>query len=119
MGGAITTREIRSSVENHWSNYECSAVKSFLDDQSTTQPAKDLLLWNVLARQAKRSNLLLPTVNSTTFPAVRFINKCLPFRDVDARFIHVLALARQMAEEKSPGGSKGLDPYLDASNMRA
>ncbi|EXJ76003.1 uncharacterized protein A1O5_00511 [Cladophialophora psammophila CBS 110553] len=113
-----TTREIRSSIEESIGRI-MNALPT-LDASSTTSHLKDLFLWNVLATSGQEDPVyFLPTVNSTTYPAVRFANKCLPFNDVDARFIDVLALAsasgrREVAEE----GIRGLDPYWHASNMR-
>ncbi|KAJ9604971.1 proteasome component M29 [Cladophialophora chaetospira] len=115
-----TTRDIRSSVEESVGRIMNALPNSFLDDQSTTNRLKDLLLWNVLARPGQEDPIyFLPAVNSTTYPAIRFVNKCLPFYDVDARFINVLALAspdgrREITEETT----RGLDPYWHASNRR-
>ncbi|KIW80525.1 hypothetical protein Z517_07141 [Fonsecaea pedrosoi CBS 271.37] len=113
-----TTREIRSSIEESIGRI-MNALPSVGDD-SIARRLKDLFLWNVLAVPGKEDPVyFFPTVNSTTYPAVRFANKCLPFNDVDARFIDVLALAsasgrREVAEE----GARGLDPYWHASNLR-
>ncbi|KIW30103.1 uncharacterized protein PV07_05877 [Cladophialophora immunda] len=113
-----TTREIRSSIEESIGRI-MNALPA-LGDASTANRLKDLFLWNVLAAPGQEDPIyFLPTVNSTTYPAVRFANKCLPFEDVDARFIDVLALAsasgrREIAEE----GARGLDPYWHASNLR-
>jgi proteasome component ECM29 len=115
-----TTREIRSSIEESIGRIMNALPASFHDDLSITTRLKDLLLWNVLSRPGQEDPIYFhPTVNSATYPAVRFVNKCLPFQDVDARFINVLALAttegrREVAEE----AARGLDPYWHASNMR-
>lgn len=111
-----TTREIRSSVEESIGRIMNSVSR--LDEKSTTR-LKDLLLWNVLATVGQEDPVYyFPTVNSTTYPAVRFVNKCLPFDDVDARFINVLALASSGRREVAEEGSRGLDPYWHASNIR-
>ncbi|OAP62189.1 hypothetical protein AYL99_04392 [Fonsecaea erecta] len=113
-----TTREIRSSIEESIGRI-MNALPP-LGNTSTANRLKDLFLWNVLAAPGQEDPIyFLPTVNSTTYPAVRFANKCLPFDDVDARFIDVLALTsasgrREIAEE----GARGLDPYWHASNLR-
>ncbi|KAL2427107.1 Proteasome component ECM29 [Exophiala dermatitidis] len=114
-----TTRDIRGSIEEAIGRVmNTVSVASF--DEASTARLKELLLWNVLATPGQEDLVyFLPTVNSTKYPAVRFANKCLPFSDVDARFIDVLALSsstdrREIAEE----GIRGLDPYWHASNAR-
>lgn len=52
-------------------------------------------------------------VRSTSFLAVRFANRCLPFSNITARWIDILAMEGD-ANEKSAileDGRKGLDPY--------
>jgi proteasome component ECM29 len=91
---------------------------STLDDESTGR-LKELLLWNVLATPGQEDPVYyLPTVNSTRYAAVRFVNKCLPFHDVDARFINVLALTSSDRREIAEEGTRGLDPYWHSSSMR-
>ena len=53
---------------------------------------------------------------STRFVAVRFANRCLPFRNTTARYIDILALNGDSNEsnEVFEEGSKGLDPYWHA-----
>ena len=59
--------------------------------------------------EASDSNI----VRSTRFVAVRFANRCLPYRNATARWIDILAIhdganeRREVIEE----GRKGLDPY--------
>jgi proteasome component ECM29 len=112
-----TTREVKGSIEESIGRL-MNAVTSL--DESSTRRLKDLLLWNVLATPGQEDPVyFLPTMNSTKYPAVRFVNKFLPFHDVDGRFINVLALAladdrREIAEE----GVRGLDPYWHVSNAR-
>ncbi|KAI1906458.1 proteasome component M29 [Ophidiomyces ophidiicola] len=45
---------------------------------------------------------------------LRFVNTCLPFRDVDARWINIMALAANPTQDLGiiEEGRKGLDPYL-------
>ena len=115
-----TTREIKSSIEESIGRIMNSLPATFLDDQSQLTGLKGFLLWNVLATPGSEDPVFfLPTVNSTTYPAVRFVNKCLPFHDVEARFINILALAssdgrREVVEE----ATRGLDPYWHTSNTR-
>ena len=52
-------------------------------------------------------------VRSTRFVAVRFANRCLPYRSINARWIDILAI-NGGANERSEvleEGKKGLDPY--------
>lgn len=55
----------------------------------------------------------LPVVRSTRFVAVRFANRCLPYRNVTARWIDMLAIAGDVNDrsEVKEEGKKGLDPY--------
>ncbi|KIX07081.1 uncharacterized protein Z518_05058 [Rhinocladiella mackenziei CBS 650.93] len=111
-----TAREIRASIEESIGRV-MNAVSKL--DESTTQRLKDLLLWNVLATPGQEDPVyFLPTVNSTKYPALKFANKCLPFQDVDARFINVLALTPSDRKEVAEEGIRGLDPYWHASNIR-
>ncbi|KAI1614467.1 proteasome stabiliser-domain-containing protein [Exophiala viscosa] len=111
-----TTRDIRGSVEEAIGRVMNTVTN--LDDQSMSR-LKQLLLWNVLALPGQEDPIYyFTTVNSTRYPAVRFANKCLPFHDVDARFMNVLALASSDRREVSEEGIRGLDPYWHASNAR-
>ncbi len=55
----------------------------------------------------------LPVVRSTRFMAVRFANRCLPYRNVTARWMNMLAIAGDVNDrsEVKEEGKKGLDPY--------
>ncbi|KIV78326.1 hypothetical protein PV11_10053 [Exophiala sideris] len=111
-----TTRDIRGSIEEAIGRVMNTVTN--LDDQSLSR-LKQLLLWNVLASPGQEDPIYyFQTVNSTRYPAVRFANKCLPFHDVDARFMNVLALASSDRREVSEEGTRGLDPYWHASNAR-
>lgn len=111
-----TTRDIKGSIEE--------AIGRVMNSTSDLEEAsmkrlKDILLWNVLTKPGQEDPVyFLPTVNSTKYPAVRFVNKVLPFSDVDARFINVLALAPSDRREIAEEGLRGLDPYWHASNLR-
>lgn len=111
-----TTKDIRGSIEEAIGRVMNTVMD--LDDSSLTR-LKQLLLWNVMASPGQEDPIyFFPTVNSTRYPAVRFANKCLPFHDVDARFMNVLALASSDRREVSEEGTRGLDPYWHASNAR-
>lgn len=111
-----TTRDIRGSIEE--------AIGRIMNTTSDLQGAsmqklKALLLWNVLTTPGQEDPVyFLPTVTSTKYPAVRFVNKVLPFDDVDARFINILALAPSDRREIAEEGLRGLDPYWHTSNLR-
>lgn len=53
------------------------------------------------------------TVRSTRFAALRFANRCLPFKNIDARWIDILAVGGGQPERQEvvEEGRKGLDPY--------
>lgn len=55
----------------------------------------------------------LPVVRSTRFIAVRFANRCLPYRNATARWMNMLAIAGDVNDrsEVKEEGKKGLDPY--------
>lgn len=55
----------------------------------------------------------LEVVRSTRFVATRFANRCLPYHNVTARWINLLALAGDSNEriEIREEGKKGLNPY--------
>ena len=72
-----------------------------------------LLLHNMQRQPGDMEGSETKIVRSTQFTAVRFANRCLPFKNTKARWMNVLAMGastdkrREMIEE----GSKGLDPY--------
>ncbi|KAL8737649.1 MAG: hypothetical protein Q9181_001463 [Wetmoreana brouardii] len=72
-----------------------------------------LLLHNMQRQIGDVEGANTKVVRSTRFTAVRFANRCLPFKNITARWINVLAMAggtderRELLEE----GKKGLDPY--------
>lgn len=111
-----TTRDIRGSIEE-----AIGRIMNTTSDLEETpmRKLKDLLLWNVLTTPGQEDPVyFLPTVNSTKYPAVRFVNRVLPFDDVDARFINILALAPSDRREIAEEGLRGLDPYWHTSNLR-
>ena len=77
-----------------------AVLTSFLLRQMTLRPG-----------EADGSNLEI--IRSTRFVAVRFANRCLPYRNVTARWMNLLAIggdANDRSEVKEEG-NKGLDPY--------
>ncbi|EXJ96242.1 hypothetical protein A1O1_01368 [Capronia coronata CBS 617.96] len=113
-----TTRDIKGSVEEAIGRVMNTVTATDLDETSTAR-LRDLLLWNVLATPGQEDPIyFLTTVNVTKYPAIRFANKCLPFHNVDARFIDVLALGSSDRREVAEEGVRGLDPYWHTSNVR-
>jgi proteasome component ECM29 len=74
---------------------------------------RPMLLWNITAEIGDvDADYHHQTKRSTKFVAVRYANRCLPFADVDGRWIDLLAVGEanerpEMVEE----GNRGLDPY--------
>lgn len=114
------TREIRSSIEEAIGRIMNALDMTIFEDEQATDRLESLLRWNVLAQPGDEDDVYyLPTMNSVTYPALRFVNKCLPFHDVGARYMNVLALSsqgsrREVAEE----AARGLDLYWHTSNQR-
>lgn len=73
----------------------------------------DLLLRHMSLRPGEASESNLEVVRSTRFVAVRFANRCLPYRNVTARWLNLLAMAGDPNErvEVAEEGRKGLNPY--------
>ncbi|KAL9603353.1 MAG: hypothetical protein Q9219_001215 [cf. Caloplaca sp. 3 TL-2023] len=76
-------------------------------------PLQGLLLHNVQRQVGDTEGSDVKVIRSTQFTAVRFANRCLPFSNVKARWMNIIAIAsgtddrREILEE----GRKGLDPY--------
>lgn len=72
-----------------------------------------LLLHNMQRRVGDVEGPDMKIIRSTQFTAVRFANRCLPFKNTKARWMNVLAIGdsttdrREVLEE----GKKGLNPY--------
>ena len=73
----------------------------------------NLLLRHMSLRAGEASESNLEVVRSTRFVAVRFANRCLPYQNVTARWINLLAMAGDTNErvEIAEEGRKGLNPY--------
>ncbi|KAF1360194.1 hypothetical protein EJ07DRAFT_165373 [Lizonia empirigonia] len=78
----------------------------------------------VLLRYASVDQVITPAsahfTRSTRYVATRFANRCLPYQDVLARWIDILAISGGSAErhEVVEEGRRGLDPYwFQTSNM--
>ena len=111
-----TTRDIRGSVEEALSRIMNITPA---DSPEHSQKLRELLLWNATAKLGDEDPIYFyPTVNSTTYPAVRFANKCLPFHDTIARLIDAIATGLTDRRELVEEGLRGLDPYWHLSNQR-
>jgi proteasome component ECM29 len=101
----ISIEQALGSIINAYSGDSTEAVqenlRSFLVHHMTLIPGEESSItgYNV--------------VRSTRFAAVRFANRCLPYSDVHARWIDLLAVGGGPGErhEIVEEGMKGLDPY--------
>jgi proteasome component ECM29 len=106
----ISGSQIHVSIEESLGRVLNIFAEKPLDDVEALKP---MLLWNTTAEIGDVDpEYGHPTRRSTKFAAVRYANRCLAFRDVDGRWIDLLAVGgigerQEMVEE----GMKGLDPY--------
>lgn len=96
------------------------ALSSILGALATSSNAdvqrslRDLLLQQMTADEEANSNSSTSTFRrSTRYAAVRFANRCLPYKDVVARWIDLLAVSGPASEsqEVREEGIRGLDPH--------
>ena len=91
-----------------------------INDEETQKKLKSLLLWNSTAKIGDED----PqdghkTRRNTRFASVRYANKCLPFSDVDARYIDLIAIGSTgERQEVIEEGVRGLDPHWSQLNTR-
>ena len=110
-----TTGDIRGSIEEALGRIMSTSPT---ENSQTRDKLQKLLLWNVTAKSGDEDPIYYyQTINSTSYPAVRFANKCLPFNDNTARLIDVVAMATSERRELIEEGVRGLDPYWHASNQ--
>lgn len=92
-----------------------SILGAFSQDLNTQleESLSKLLLKYMTFRPGEKDGYGHEVVRSTRFIALRFTNRCLPFRNVTARWINVLALREDINDrsEIREEGKKGLDPY--------
>lgn len=102
--------DISISIEQALSNI-LGAFGQGLD--SNIEEALTELLLRHMNRFPGETDSKLPIVRSTRFVAVRFANRCLPYRNVMARWMNMLAIAGDVNDrsEVKEEGKKGLDPY--------
>ena len=110
-----TSKDVSFSIEQALS----SVLRAFAAE--SLSPEIELSLTSILlhhmglrpshSSNAEESNSNV--IRSTRFIAVRFANRCLPYRSAAARWIDILAIdggANERSEEVEEG-KKGLDPY--------
>lgn len=110
-------KDVAVSIEEALSSVLGSFSKPF--DESVMPRFRQTLL-----RYATVDQVTTPAsshfTRSTRYVATRFANRCLPFEDVLARWIDILAISGNSAErhEVVEEGRRGLDPYwFQTSNM--
>ena len=83
-------------------------------DSDSMDALRPLLLWNMQAEVGQPDDDFgYTTKRSVRYATVRFANRCLPFSDVDGRWIDVMAVGAGSGDrsELLEEGQKGLDPY--------
>ncbi|KAL9608507.1 MAG: hypothetical protein Q9167_006672 [Letrouitia subvulpina] len=92
-----------------------SVVGAFSDklDEELEQNLTNLLLHHMNLNIGEIDGSNLQVVRSTRFAAVRFANRCLPYRNPVARWIDLLAIGgnAERRDEVVEEGKRGLDPY--------
>ena len=111
LSGDTSGKEISISIEQALSSVLSPFARN--SDADVENALTDLLLYNMnlkIGETGINGNIV---VRSTRFVAVRFANRCLPFHNVRARWIDVLAQADGPYErgEVLEEGRRGLDPY--------
>ena len=93
-----------------------------VNDEITQRQLKALLLWNITANIGDEDPQDgYKTRRNTHFASVRYANKCLPFADIDARYIDLLAVGGGALGERQEiveEGMRGLDPHWYQLNTR-
>ncbi|KAL9109292.1 MAG: hypothetical protein Q9227_006047 [Pyrenula ochraceoflavens] len=83
-------------------------------DQGLIDSLRPLLLWNMQADIGDADDDFgFQTKRNIKYATVRLANKCLPFHDVDGRWLDLMAIGGASADrsELLEEGRKGLDPY--------
>ena len=99
------------------------AVNHFQTSAMSLYQIKSLLLTNMTASIGMVDSNGYTTVHSARLAAIKCTNACLPFSDVDARYLDLLATeavpgqSRDVSEVQEEG-RRGLDLYLHQSRQR-
>lgn len=111
LGTDTSGKDISISIEQALSN----VLGAFTSDIGTEVETAltDLLMHNMSLQIGDSDSNGNVIVRSTRYAAVRFSNRCLPFCNVKARWIDVLALTGGLQErnEVIEEGRRGLDPH--------
>ncbi|KAL8675348.1 MAG: hypothetical protein Q9168_000305 [Polycauliona sp. 1 TL-2023] len=111
LAADISGKDVSLSIEQALS----SVLGAFGGDLSPeiTEILEGLLLHNMQRHLGDDEGNGYRIGRSTRFTAVRYANRCLPFQNVKARWINVLALGSGADERREilDEGRKGLDPY--------
>jgi len=111
LGTDASGKDISISIEQALSNV-LGAFTGEIEAEVGTA-LTDLLMHNMSLQIGEHDASDNVIVRSTRYTAVRFANRCLPFGNVKARWIDVLALAGgpQERNEVIEEGRRGLDPH--------
>ncbi|OCK83918.1 hypothetical protein K432DRAFT_379061 [Lepidopterella palustris CBS 459.81] len=112
-------RDVAVSIEEALSSV-LGAFAGPISDPETLSKFRQILLKNTLVDHPNQQAGILGNASktqkpfrSTRYVAARFANRCLPYHDVLARWIDILAISRPSKErhEVVEEGKKGLSPY--------
>ena len=111
LGSDSSSKDVSISIEQALS----SILGSFSDakDPDIEQSLTSILQHYVTIQPGDTDASGNAIFRSTRYVAVRFANRCLPYHNVNARYMNILALSGGMDErnEVIEEGRKGLDPY--------
>ncbi|WEW60337.1 proteasome component M29 [Emydomyces testavorans] len=112
LSSDISSDEISVSIDQALGSLMNSAARNLRDD--IIQRLRMYLIHCLNAKLGEIDRLSgYKIARSTKFAAVRFANRCLPFNNVEGRWINIMALAADPGQELQlvEEGRKGLDPY--------
>ena len=111
LGMDASGKDISISIEQALSNVLGAFTHNV--DPNVETALTGLLMHNMALRVGEHDSNGNVVVRSTRYAAVRFANRCLPFGNVNARWIDVLALTGgpQERNELIEEGRRGLDPH--------
>ncbi|CAI6341703.1 unnamed protein product [Periconia digitata] len=110
-------KDVAVSIEEALSSVLSVFTKPF--NEALKPKFRQLLLKYSASSQSAQNNSSPAAIRNTNYVATRFANRCLPYDDVLARWIDILAASGGTRErhEVVEEGKKGLDPYwFDISN---
>ncbi|OCL06260.1 major component of the proteasome [Glonium stellatum] len=119
LGEDSSGKDVVVSIEEALSSVLGAFTAPFKDPETESR-FRQILLRNTLLDRSSQPDGLDGTysgtqkiLRSTRYVAARFANRCLPYHDVLARWINILAMSGAAKEkhEVVEEGKKGLDPY--------